>query len=149
MEPAHQLNDVVWLSFAAILVFTMQAGFACLESGLVRAKNSINVVIKNLVDFLISGFSFWLVGFGLMFGANWNGLAGTTTFFYDGAGSPWFQTFFFFHMMFCGTATTIVSGAVAERMRFAGYFICAAILSTLIYPLVGHWIWGGADLGHP
>jgi Amt family ammonium transporter len=147
MEPSHQLNDVVWLSFAAILVFTMQAGFACLESGLVRAKNSINVVIKNLVDFLIAAFSFWLVGFGLMFGASWNGVVGTSNFFFDATGSAWFQTFFFFQMMFCGTATTIVSGAVAERMKFAGYFVCAAILSTLIYPLVGHWIWAGADLG--
>ena len=149
MEPSHQLADAAWLSLAAILVFAMQAGFACLESGLVRAKNSINVVIKNLVDFLIAAFSFWLVGFGLMFGASWNGLVGTTTFFYQGTGSTWFQAFFFFQMMFCGTATTIVSGAVAERMRFAGYFVCAAILSTLIYPLAGHWIWGGADLGHP
>ena len=82
MEPSHQLADVAWLSLAAILVFTMQAGFACLESGLVRAKNSINVVIKNLVDFLIAAFSFWLVGFGLMFGASWNGVVGTSTFFY-------------------------------------------------------------------
>ena len=106
-----------------------------LESGLVRAKNSINVVIKNLVDFLIAAFSFWLVGFGLMFGASWNSLVGTSNFFFDGSGSAWFQTFFF-QMMFCGTATTIVSGAVAERMKFAGYFVCAAILSTLIYPLV-------------
>src|SRR3954470_17910529 len=102
MEPSHQLNDVVWLSLAAILVFTMQAGFACLESGLVRAKNSINVVIKNLVDLLIAGFSFWLVGFGLMFGASWGGLTGTTQFMFDGQGSAWFQSFFFFQMMFCG-----------------------------------------------
>src|SRR4051812_26379792 len=125
----------------------MQAGFACLESGLVRAKNSINVVIKNLVDFLIAAFSFWLVGFGLMFGASWNGVVGTSNFLLDATGSAWFQTFFFFQMMFCGTATTIVSGAVAERMKFVGYFVCAAILSTLIYPLVGHWIWAGVDLG--
>ena len=120
------------------------------KADLVRAKNSINVVIKNLVDFLIAAFSFWLVGFGLMFGGKLErcGQAPPPSSMKVPArhGS---KTFFFFQMMFCGTATTIVSGAVAERMRFAGYFVCAAILSTLIYPLAGHWIWGGADLGHP
>lgn len=147
MDPAGQYMDVLWLSVAAILVFLMQAGFACLEGGLVRAKNSINVVIKNLVDFLIAAFSFWLIGFALMFGASWAGLIGTSGFLFDGGETPWSGAFFFFQMMFCGTATTIVSGAVAERMRFAGYFLCAAILSTLIYPVVGHWSWAGLETG--
>jgi Amt family ammonium transporter len=148
-DPATQYLDVVWLSVAAILVFLMQAGFACLESGLVRAKNSINVVIKNLVDFLIAALSFWCVGFALMFGDSWLGLVGTSGFLFEGGATPWMATFFFFQMMFCGTATTIVSGAVAERMRFAGYFICAAILSTLIYPIVGHWCWAGLEQANP
>jgi Amt family ammonium transporter len=134
--------DIVWIILCAILVSTMQAGFCCLESGLVRAKNSINVAIKNLVDFCISCSLFWLIGFSLMFGESSFGLWGNRL----PPASAWSSAdyaFFLFQLTFCGTATTIVSGAVAERMTFLGYFIAAIILSSLIYPITGHWAWGG------
>ena len=115
MQPA----DVAWGIICATLVFTMQAGFLCLESGLTRSKNSINVAIKNVADFGISVVLFWAIGFGLMFGVSQNGLFGTTSFFVSFRGDgPALAAFFLFQAMFCGTATTIVSGAVAERMRF-------------------------------
>lgn len=134
--------DIIWLILCAILVSTMQAGFCSLESGLVRAKNSINVAIKNLVDFCIACFVFSIFGFNLMFGESFWGIIGT----HLPQTSSWTPTdyaYFLFQLTFCGTATTIVSGAVAERMSFLGYFIAAAILSSVIYPITGHWVWGG------
>ncbi len=134
--------DAIWVILCAILVSTMQAGFCCLESGLVRAKNSINVAIKNLVDFCVACFMFSLIGFSLMFGETYWGLIGTQV----PAVSSWTAedyTFFLFELTFCGTATTIVSGAVAERMSFLGYFITSMILSVVIYPVTGHWAWSG------
>ncbi|ESA32931.1 ammonium transporter [Leptolyngbya sp. Heron Island J] len=134
--------DVLWVILCAILVSTMQAGFCCLESGLVRAKNSINVAIKNLVDFCIASLIFSLIAFRLMFGETAWGLIGTQL----PTPNSWSAedyTFFLFELAFCGTATTIVSGAVAERMRFSGYFFTSVIVSALIYPVVGHWVWGG------
>ncbi|MGB0562460.1 MAG: ammonium transporter [Spirulinaceae cyanobacterium] len=133
--------NIFWIILCAVLVSTMQAGFCCLESGLVRAKNSINVAIKNLVDFCISCSIFALLGFRLMFGggSGWLGWAlpdMTSWTDYDYA-------FFLFQLTFCGTVTTIVSGAVAERMSFLGYFITATILAGLVYPIAGHWVWGG------
>ncbi|MEO1402925.1 MAG: ammonium transporter [Cyanobacteria bacterium J06635_1] len=138
--------DVVWLIVCAILVSTMQAGFCCLESGLVRAKNSINVAIKNLVDFCVSCTIFAALGFRLMFGSSMAGFIGQTL----PSSATWVNqdyAFFFFELAFCGTATTIVSGAVAERMSFLGYFITSIILAGLIYPISGHWIWGGLWFG--
>ena len=135
--------DIVWVIFCAILVSTMQAGFCCLESGLVRAKNSINVAIKNLMDFCITSLIFSLISFRLMFGESLVGLIGTQI----SQPSTWSgddYAFFLFELVFCGTATTIVSGAVAERMSFLGYFIAATAISLLIYPVTGHWVW--ADL---
>jgi ammonium transporter len=143
----HAPLDIAWVLLCAALVMLMQAGFCCLESGLVRSKNSINVAFKNFVDFLLSSALFWVFGFALMFGASQNGLIGTTGFFFDGEGTPWLLAFFIFQMMFCGTATTIISGAVAERMRFSGYLIVATIVAGLIYPVIGHWAWGGAESG--
>lgn len=134
--------DIIWVMLCAILVSTMQAGFCCLESGLVRAKNSINVAIKNLVDFCIASLLFSLIGFQLMFGATAWGLIGTQLPT-PASWSAGDYTFLLFELTFCGTATTIVSGAVAERMSFLGYFFTAVILSSLIYPVVGHWVWGG------
>lgn len=134
--------NVIWVIFCAILVSTMQAGFCCLESGLVRAKNSINVAIKNLVDFCIASLIFSLISFPFMFGTTAWGLIGTQVPLTD-SWSAMDYTFFLFELTFCGTATTIVSGAVAERMSFLGYFFTAVIVSSLIYPVVGHWIWGG------
>lgn len=134
--------NILWVIFCAILVSTMQAGFCCLESGLVRAKNSINVAIKNLVDFCIASLIFSLFGFALMFGQSHWGLFGweiPPVTLWDAED----YTFFLFELTFCGTATTIVSGAVAERMSFLGYFITAVIISAFIYPIAGHWVWGG------
>ena len=134
-------GDLLWVLLCAFLVALMQAGFTCLESGMVRAKNSINVALKNLVDFCISFALFGIFGFALMFGASWHGLIGTSGFFLSGVDSSWDMGFFFFEAMFCGTATTIVSGAVAERMRFGGYALTSVVLAGLIYPVIGHWAW--------
>lgn len=132
--------DTLWVLVCAFLVVLMQAGFTAVESGMVRAKNSINVALKNLVDFCISVVLFALFGFGLMFGASIGGLVGGDGFVVS-AGDPALLVTFFFQAAFCGTATTIVSGAVAERMRFSGYAWTAALLSGLIYPVTGHWAW--------
>ncbi len=142
--------DIAWVVISAGLVFLMQAGFLCLETGLTRSKNSINVAIKNIADFAVSAFLFWLFGFALMFGVSAGGWIGTTGFFTPvGQGNTWLAAFFVFQAMFCGTATTIVSGAVAERMRFRGYILVSVILSGLIYTVYGHWAWGGAYEGSP
>lgn len=138
--------DTLWLMASSALVFVMQGGFALVESGLTRSKNSINVAIKNLTDLGISILAFWLVGFGLMFGDSWLGWTGTTHFFFR-QGSTWMGTFFLFQAMFCSTSATIVSGAVAERMRYSSYLISTVVLSALIYPIIGHWAWGGAMEG--
>ncbi len=140
--------DIVWVLVSAGLVFLMQAGFMCLESGLTRSKNSINVAIKNLTDFGISFFLYWMFGFALMFGLTWSGWFGTTHFFLStGEGGMWLSVFFLFQAMFCGTSTTIVSGAAAERLRFGSYIVITILLSGLIYPLFGHWAWGGVYEG--
>lgn len=143
--PHNQLTDQLWVLFASALVLFMQAGFLCVESGLTRSKNSINVAIKNVTDFGIATIAFWLLGFGLMFGASYSGIIGTNRFFtvFNG-GDGWISTFFIFQLMFCGTASTIVSGAVAERMSFTAYLASTTIISILIYPISGHWAWGGA-----
>lgn len=134
--------------FSALLVVMMQAGFTCLESGMVRAKNSINVAIKNLVDFCISLLLFTLFGYALMFGASIGGWIGTDGFLLQGIGAAGL-VHFFFQAVFCGTATTIVSGAVAERMTFVGYACTAVLLSGLIYPVAGHWVWARDLAGMP
>ncbi|GAP38083.1 ammonium transporter [Piscinibacter sakaiensis] len=138
--------DQLWIVVCAALVFVMQAGFLCLESGLTRQKNSINVAVKNVADFAVATVAYWLVGFGLMFGAGstgWfgEGLFGLAGEIPDDAGV---QCFLLFQLMFCATATTIVSGAVAERMRFPVYLGVALLVSVAIYPVFGHWAWGGA-----
>ena len=141
--------NILWILFSAALVFVMQAGFLCLESGLVRSKNSINVAAKNMADFTISSAIFWLVGFAIMFGDSYSGLFGTTGFGFGNGASPLQIAIFLFQMMFCGTAATLVSGAVAERMNFFGYVLITITLSLLIYPIVGHWAWAGLLSGEP
>ena len=136
--------DIVWVLTAASLVFMMQAGFCCLESGFVRSKNSINVAAKNFADFCISAGIFWACGFAFMFGASSNGYVGIDGFLLAPGGNAGLAAFFVFQLMFCGTATTIVSGAIAERARYTGYLVISAFVSLLIYPLFGHWAWGGA-----
>ncbi len=136
--------DVLWVAISAGLVFVMQAGFLCLEAGLTRSKNNINVALKNLADFGVSVLLFWLLGYGLMFGLSWGGWLGSTSFAPDvGAAGRWPTSFFLFQAMFCSTAVTILSGAVAERMRFSSYLLVAALVSGLLYPLFGHWAWNG------
>jgi Amt family ammonium transporter len=137
------LADCVWMLVCACLVMLMQAGFCCLETGLVRSKNSINVAIKNLFDFCIASVLYWAVGFGLMFGASYQGLIGTSLFFPEPNHGIWLLSFLFFQLVFCGTSTTIISGAVAERMRFSAYILVSVLVSGLFYPVFGHWAWGG------
>ncbi|TNG01099.1 MAG: ammonium transporter [Gammaproteobacteria bacterium] len=148
MNDAQQSLDVLWIILCSGLVFLMQAGFLCLESGLTRRKNSINVAIKNLADFCLTTVVFWAVGFGLMFGATRAGWFGTSEFVLDfSLQSPFFSVFFLFQVMFCGAAVTIMSGAIAERMRFSSYLIVTVAVSALIYPGFGHWAWAGLNDG--
>src|SRR3972149_6035643 len=141
------LMDIFWVLICAGLVFLMQAGFTCLESGLTRSKNSINVAIKNITDFGISTILFWAIGFALMFGTSHGTWIGSTGFFLPLDEGTWPTTFFLFELMFCATAVTIVSGATAERLRFGSYIIISIISSGLIYPTFGHWAWNGAQQG--
>ena len=151
--------DTVWTIVAGILVFLMQAGFAMVEGGFTRAKNVANIMMKNIGDFSMASLGFWILGFGIMFG-NGNSFLGTTGFFVAaGTGDlysslSWTSvptlTAWFFQLVFCATAATIVSGAMAERTRFSAYLIFSFIISPIFYPMVGHWIWGGgwlAELG--
>ncbi len=134
--------DYVWILAASALVFLMQAGFMALESGMARAKNSINIAIKNLADFIIAVAGFWAIGFGLMFGVSNGGWFGTTDFFMNIGDNSWRAVFFVFQAVFVGTAATIDSGAVAERTKFSAYVIVSGVTSVLIYPIFGHWAWG-------
>lgn len=136
--------NIVWTVVAAFLVFFMQAGFAMVESGFTRAKNTINIMMKNLMDFSIGTISFFLIGFGLMFGTT-NGLFGTTHFAMMGTdvqGADWNWTFLIFQTVFAATAATIVSGAMAERTKFKGYLIYSIFICAVIYPIFGSWAWG-------
>lgn len=145
LEEKMQLNiNIVWTCIAAFLVFFMQAGFALVESGFTRAKNTINIMMKNLMDFSIGTVVFFLIGFGLMFGAT-NGCFGTTHFAMmgiDSAGADWNWTFLLFQTVFAGTAATIVSGAMAERTKFSSYLIYSVFICAFIYPIFGSWAWG-------
>src|SRR5262245_33846911 len=141
--------DIAWLLVSAALVLFMQAGFTALESGLVRSKNSINVAIKNFASTLIAVSLFWLFGFGVLFGADSGaGLIGSSSFFFDPEGG-FRAAFFVFEVGFIATATTLISGAVAERMRFGGYIVLAAFVAAVTYPVFGHWAWGNAALVDP
>ncbi|XPF93573.1 ammonium transporter [Colwellia sp. RE-S-Sl-9] len=133
--------DYSWLLTTAFLVFLMQAGFLCLESGKIRSKNSINVAAKNISDFIVAVTVYWTIGFALMFGESFYGLFGTSEFFFGDDQTPFQISFFIFQMMFCGTAATLLSGAVAERMTYRGYIYGTLILSAIIYPICGHWAW--------
>jgi Amt family ammonium transporter len=139
--------DTMWVLIAAALVFFMQAGFAMVETGFTRAKNAGNIIMKNLMDFCIGTPTFWLVGFGLMF-AGAGPLIGGIDFMVRGDYSSTFPTpaFLIFQTVFCATAATIVSGAMAERTKFAAYCLYSFIISAVIYPVSGHWIWGGGWL---
>ncbi|MFM2477477.1 ammonium transporter [Celerinatantimonas sp. MCCC 1A17872] len=136
--------NFVWTLVAAFLVFIMQAGFALVEIGMCRAKNAANILMKNVMDFCIGSLAFWAIGFGLMFGVS-NGVFGTTDFFFSGAsgdGEAWNYAFWMFQVVFCATAATIISGAVAERTKFSAYLIYSVAVSAVIYPVFGSWAWG-------
>ncbi|MFH5831770.1 ammonium transporter [Halalkalibaculum sp. DA384] len=144
--------DLLWVMVAGFLVFFMQAGFALVETGFTRAKNVTNIMMKNLMDFGLGTIVFWACGFGLMYGTDMFGLFGTSNFFLSEAVTPsgeldaWLYGYWFFQAVFAATAATIVSGAVAERTKFSAYIIYTVIITAFIYPIVGHWIWGGGWL---
>ena len=148
--------DTVWVLVAAFLVMWMQAGFALVETGLTRAKNAVNICMKNLLDFCFGSLAFWAVGFALMFGTG-TAFVGTTGFFLatdnadvDFASISWtsvpLEAKFFFQLVFAATTATIVSGAMAERTKFLSYMVYSLVVSILIYPISGHWIWGAGWL---
>jgi ammonium transporter, Amt family len=147
-ELARGINTM-WVLVASFLVFFMQAGFALVESGFTRAKNTTNIMMKNLMDFVIATVAFWAVGYAFMFGTS-NGFIGTSNFFLSDIGADVGDlpgiAFWLFQLVFAGTAATIVSGAMAERTRFNAYLWYSAVMSVLIYPIAGHWIWGGGFL---
>jgi Amt family ammonium transporter len=143
--------NTVWVLVAAALVFFMQAGFAFVEAGLTRAKNTVNILFKNVMDFTVATLGFWAIGYAFMFGASAGGFIGTSGFLLDPAGAADVaglpvMAFWFFQLVFAGTAATIVSGAMAERTQFVSYLIYSFVISALIYPIAGHWIWGGGWL---
>ena len=139
--------DTIWTLLGATLVFFMQAGFAMVETGFTRAKNAGNIIMKNLMDFAIGTVVFWFIGFGLMFAGD-GSLIGGIDLFIQGDYSSSIPTFAFviFQTVFCATAATIVSGAMAERTKFSSYCLYSLIISAIIYPISGHWIWGGGFL---
>ncbi len=147
LQSVKSFVDTLWVIDCAILVFIMQAGFMCMETGLSRHKNSINVALKNAADFGLAVVIFWLFGFGLMFGKSFNGYFGTDLFFFK-TDQAEYMTYFVFQAMFVATAATIVSGAVAERMKFNGYLIITIIATGIIYPIVGHWAWSSSYLNN-
>jgi ammonium transporter, Amt family len=140
--------DTVWVLLAAFLVFFMQAGFGMVEAGFIRAKNTCNILTKNFLDFCMASLGFFIFGYAIMFGAG-NGFTGSTGWFLQGAESgadvPLFA-FWLFQAAFCGAAATIVAGGMAERMKFSAYLIYSFLISAFIYPIVGHWVWGGGWL---
>ncbi|MDO3383365.1 ammonium transporter [Gilvimarinus algae] len=138
--------NTVWIAIAAALVFFMQAGFALLESGMSRAKNTVNVIMKNYADVCLGSLVFCLVGFGLMFGANPTGFFGTDHFFLNPE-EEWDWSVVLFQAMFAATATTIASGTMAERTRFNSYLLSACIVMGFLYPVFGSWVWGSAFEG--
>ena len=154
-EPAEEASyldsgiaDIMWLVLAAFLVMFMQAGFSLLESGLTRARNTVNIMTKNLMDFSLACLIYWAVGYALMYGGNGNGFIGwdanllflgsANTGQDDALSASWL-----FQVVFAGTAATIVSGAMAERTKLGGYMIYSIMICGLLYPITGHWIWGG------
>lgn len=140
--------DTVWMLLAAMLVFFMQPGFALCEAGFTRCKNTANILFKNFVDFIAGSLLFWFVGFGMMFGDGGAGFVGTPNF----GDLSWYkgdlptEGFLVFETVFCATAATIVSGAMAERTKFSMYVVYSVIISLVIYPVEGHWTWGGGWL---
>jgi len=145
VQGAYDALDSLWLVIAAALVFFMQAGFAMVETGLTRAKNAGNILMKNLMDFAAGAVIYFAVGWGLMYGTSAGGFVGTDQFFLVGFEPSDFASWMF-QVVFAATAATIVSGAMAERTKFASYLVYSVVISGLIYPISGHWIWNGGWL---
>lgn len=144
MEDLGFVLDTLWVLIAAALVFFMQAGFAMVETGFTRSKNAGNIIMKNLMDFSVGSLMFWVIGYGLMYSEkSIGGFVGNPVglFFYDGD-----YTALIFQTVFCATAATIVSGAMAERTKFISYLVYSFFITVIIYPVSGHWIWGGGWL---
>jgi len=142
--------DFVWTLVAAFLVFFMQAGFAMVEAGFTRAKNTVNILMKNLMDMSMGAIAYWAIGFALMFGVTKTGWFGTTGFFLSDFAQdkdPWTLAFWMFQVVFAATAATIVSGAMAERTKFVAYLAYSVVISGLIYPVFGSWAWGSLYKG--
>lgn len=162
----QEVADILWLILAAVLVFFMQAGFSMVESGLTRAKNACNIMMKNLLDFAFGAIGFLIVGYALMYGGDGNGFVGWSNGYFfmqdavyslenieaaetaaaageEVAGPGLESANWVFQVVFAATAATIVSGAMAERTKFIGYVVYSVIITSLIYPVTGHWIWGG------
>jgi ammonium transporter, Amt family len=137
--------NFVWTLIAAFLVFFMQAGFAMVETGFTRAKNAVNIMMKNLMDFALGSLAYWAIGFGLMFGISQTGWFGTTGFFFSDFAKDkdmWLFAFWMFQVVFAATSATIVSGAMAERTKFISYLVYSVAISAVIYPVFGSWAWG-------
>lgn len=153
-EAAGLLMNIMWTMLGAFLVYFMQAGFAMCEAGFTRAKNTGNILMKNMMDFVLGSLFFFVFGFAIMHGVDWHGVIGIKGFFNPSAladadgmfnGLP-AGVFMIFHTVFCATAATIVSGSMAERTKFVAYLAYSAAISIFIYPVSGHWIWGGGFL---
>jgi Amt family ammonium transporter len=143
--------DYVWTLVSAALVFFMQAGFAMVETGFTRAKNAVNILMKNLMDFAMGSLAYWAIGFGLMFGVTQTGWFGTSGFFlsdFSPGGDPWVLAFWMFQVVFAATAATIVSGAMAERTKFISYLVYSVLVSAVVYPIFGSWAWGSLYHGN-
>ena len=146
VDKLDQGSNIIWM-VGAFLVFFMQAGFAFLGAGLIRSKNTTNYMTKSFMDFAMASISFWAFGFALMWGTSAAGIAGTTNFFLTEAADGQTYVDWVFQMVFAGTAATIVAGAVAERTKTQAYLAYSFIIGAVIYPLYGHWVWGGGWLG--
>lgn len=154
MDQAISISlDTLWVLLGTCLVFFMQAGFAMVETGFTRAKNAGNIIMKNLMDFAVGSVIFYIIGFSLMFGDSIGGFIGTPALFTKGEFASLLEwmpldlnTFIIWQTVFCATAATIVSGAMAERTKFSAYLVYSFCISAVIYPVVGHWTWGGGWL---
>ena len=156
VSDAKYMADTLWVLVAAFLVFFMQAGFAMVESGFTRAKNAVNILMKNLMDFSMGSIAYWAIGFAIMFGAG-NAFMGTSGWFVPAESNAFgslewssvpTHAAWLFQLVFAATAATIVSGAMAERTQFKSYLIYSVFITGIIYPIVGHWIWGGGWLSN-
>ena len=155
METTYLMNSI-WVLCASVFVFMMQMGFACCESGFARGKNACNIWLKNFCDFCVGALVYYFIGFGFMYGDDWHGIIGINGFFdplnqdlavwqgMEDSLSP--QVYLLFQTMFCATTATIISGAVAERFKFNTYLILSVFMTGIVYPVIGHWVWGGGWL---